>query len=99
MSDAYASFERLKFDRPAPGVLRIRLATPNRLNVMDARSHEELSRIWAVVQQDDSVLSVLLTGEGEAFSAGGDLKRQKEVVESHEQPAATCSSGSSAPVA
>lgn len=84
MTDAYARFERLKFDRPASGVLRIRLSTPLKLNVMDAQSHRELSEIWRVVEADDSVLSILLTAEGEAFSAGGDLTRQKQVVESQE---------------
>jgi enoyl-CoA hydratase len=81
--NAYADFERLVFDRPSPKVLRITLATPAKLNVMDARSHAELAAVWRIVDRDDSVGAVIVRGSPQAFSAGGDLSRQKEVIADH----------------
>ena len=78
MSDAYAAFESLKFDRPAERVLRIRLDNPGKLNSVDARTHRELTDVWRAVDSDREVSAVILTGAGDAFSAGGDF----EVLES-----------------
>ena len=73
MSDRYASFERLRLLRPAERVLEIVFDSPGKLNAMDAAMHDEIGRIWSVVDRDHEVSVVLLRGEGEAFSAGGDL--------------------------
>ncbi len=78
MSEPYADFQSLKFDRPAERVLRIRLHNPGKLNAVDARMHKELADVWRVVDTDPEVSAVILTGTGEAFSAGGDF----EVLES-----------------
>jgi enoyl-CoA hydratase len=83
--NSYDDFERLIFDRPSPAVLRVTLATPAKLNVMDGRSHAELSAIWRLVDRDESVRAVIVRGQPTAFSAGGDLGRQKEVIASHSQ--------------
>ena len=78
MSDTYSAFQSLKFDRPAERVLRIRLDNPGKLNAVDARMHKELADVWRVVDTDQEASAVILTGTGDAFSAGGDF----EVLES-----------------
>jgi enoyl-CoA hydratase len=78
MSNPYAAFESLKFDRPAERVLRIRLDNPGKLNAVDARMHKELADVWRAVDTDSETSAVILTGAGDAFSAGGDF----EVLES-----------------
>lgn len=78
MSELYAAFESLKFDRPAERVLRIRLHNPGKLNAVDARMHKELADVWRAVDADAETSAVILTGTGDAFSAGGDF----EVLES-----------------
>ena len=78
MSDPYAAFESLKFDRPAERVLCIRLDNPGKLNSVDARMHRELVDVWRAVDTDRETSAVILTGTGDAFSAGGDF----EVLES-----------------
>ena len=70
MSDPYAAYQRLAFDRPRAGVLRVSMNNPERLNAADAAMHAELAQIWLDVDRDDSVLAVILTGAGRAFSAG-----------------------------
>src|SRR5690606_13505792 len=73
MTDRYARYQRLEFDRPAARVLRIRMTNPGRLNAADETMHEELSRIWRDIDGDPQVSCAIITGAGEAFSAGGDF--------------------------
>ena len=82
--DRYASFARLKFDRPHPRVLRITMTSTVKLNAMDAALHNEVSRIWSVVDSDPTVSAVIVTGAGNAFSAGGDLVHEQKVQKEYE---------------
>lgn len=79
MNAMYESFERLKFDRPHPRVLRITMTSPLKLNAMDAKLHAEAGRIWSVIDADPNVSVAIITGGGTAFSAGGDLKHEQKV--------------------
>ena len=72
MADLYSGYERLKFDRPADRVLRITMDTPGRLNAADTVMHRELAYVWKDVEADPETSAAILTGAGEAFSAGGD---------------------------
>jgi enoyl-CoA hydratase len=73
LSDRYARYQRLQFDWPAPRVLRVRMNNPGKLNAADQIMHGELGAIWRDVDEDPDVSAVLLTGVGDAFSAGGDM--------------------------
>jgi enoyl-CoA hydratase len=73
MTDRYARYQRLEFDRPASRVLRIRMNNPGRLNAADQEMHGELSQIWRDIDADPDVSAAILTGAGDAFSAGGDF--------------------------
>ena len=84
MSDRYARYKRLAFDRPRPGVLRITMNNPGRLNAADADMHAELAEIWGDVDRDDTVAAAILTGAGNAFSAGGDFDMIQGVVDDFE---------------
>ena len=55
------------------GVLLITLSNEGKLNATDAAMHAELSRIFRDIADDDAINAVVVTGEGKAFSAGGDL--------------------------
>jgi len=72
----YELFERLKFDRPHPAVLRITIASGLKLNAMDKRTHHEVSEIWRDVENDPTVACAIITGDGGSFSAGGDLNEE-----------------------
>ncbi len=89
MADRYARYERLKFDRPSDGVLRIMMSNPGRLNAADATMHRELAEIWRDVDADPDVRCVILTGEGIAFSAGGDFEMIQQIVDDFEVRART----------
>jgi enoyl-CoA hydratase len=89
MADRYARYERLKFDRPSDGVLRVMMSNPGRLNAADATMHRELAEIWRDVDADPDVRCVILTGEGIAFSAGGDFEMIQQIVDDFEVRART----------
>jgi len=84
MTDLYARYQRLAFDRPKPGVLRVSMNNPERLNAADAAMHAELAEIWLDADRDDETRAVILTGVGRAFSAGGDFDMIQEIMDDFE---------------
>ncbi len=82
--DRYATFTRLRLDRPEAGILRIVLDTPGRLNAVDRAMHAELCDIWPVIDRDPDTRVVVVHGEGGVFSAGGDLEMVKATASDFE---------------
>ena len=68
-----SSYRQLVFERRDNGVLLITLSRPDALNAADEVMHGELARVWADVSRDPDTRVAVVTGEGRAFSAGGDL--------------------------
>jgi enoyl-CoA hydratase len=64
-------------------VLEIALDRPDNLNAVDADLHEELSSVFRDAAQADARV-VVLTGNGRAFSAGGDIAWMQEGIENPE---------------
>lgn len=58
---------------PADGVARITLNRPDRLNSFTAAMHGALGAVLDIVERDEAIRSVLLTGAGRGFCAGQDL--------------------------
>lgn len=54
-------------------VLIIKLNRPEQLNAVNGRLHSELSRVFTDAANDPDSDVVVLTGNGKAFCAGGDL--------------------------
>ena len=80
MTDRYASFRHLKFDRPAERVLRITLDRPERLNSLDWEAHGELTKVWLLADEDPEVNAIIICGAGKAFSAGGDFSMVERIA-------------------
>lgn len=73
MSDEWFSkYEGLRFERREHGVLWMTIARPEALNATTAAMHLGLSRVWDDIDDDPETRVVVVTGEGKAFSAGGD---------------------------
>lgn len=70
----YESYSHLRFERHPHGVLQITIDRPERMNATDERLHSELARIWREVATDSDARVAVITGAGDAFSAGGDLE-------------------------
>jgi enoyl-CoA hydratase/carnithine racemase len=62
----------------AERIARITLARPERANAMNQTMLEELNAALDAAERDTEVRVVLVTGEGNAFSSGFDLKEQME---------------------
>lgn len=73
MTDRYAHYSSLKFNRPADGVLEVILSAPKKLNALDAGGHRELAEVWRDIDRDPDTNVVLLRGDNGNLSAGGDL--------------------------
>ena len=80
-SDFYSNYQRLRFDRPHPRVLRVTISNPGKKNSIDEVMHPEMVRIWHDISRDESVAAVILTGAGDAFCAGGDFEMVQQMVE------------------
>ena len=79
-SDRYAAYQRLRFDRPHPRVLRITMDN-GRMNTADTIMHRELVDIWRAVDDDPTVNAVIITGAGKYFSAGGDFALVQQQID------------------
>jgi enoyl-CoA hydratase len=84
VTGGYERYQRLRIDWAREGVLRVTLSAPGRLNAVDATGHRELADIWRDADRDDRVRAVLVRGEGEVFSAGGDLAMIEQMIEDYE---------------
>ncbi|MEU1167211.1 enoyl-CoA hydratase-related protein, partial [Streptomyces sp. NPDC005921] len=82
MTDPYAPFTALTFERPAPGVLRVVLDAPP-VNAVDPRMHGELADVWRVIDRDEQTRAVLVQGAGRAFSAGGTFDSIEAMTEDY----------------
>lgn len=70
-----SSYRALRFERLPGDVLRVAIAHPtSALNAVDELLHAELTRLFRDLKQESEARAVLLTGEGRAFSAGGDFE-------------------------
>jgi len=84
MSDRYAAFPSLVFERPDDGVLRIVMSAPGRLNAAGHQMHRDLAQVWTEIDRDPEVRAVIVRGAGDAFSAGGDLDLVEDMADDYE---------------
>jgi enoyl-CoA hydratase/carnithine racemase len=67
-------------DRPAPGVLRLRLNRPAVLNVLNLALRRRLAEVFVVADAEDETRVVVLAGHGRAFCAGADLTEYRDAT-------------------
>jgi enoyl-CoA hydratase len=84
MTDRYAHYEALKFNRPEDGILEVILSAPEKLNALDSTGHRELAEVWRDIDRDPDTRAVLLRGDGGNLSAGGDLAMVREMTQDFE---------------
>ncbi len=68
----YSEYQHLMVER-SDGVALLTMNRPEVMNATNARLHYELSRIWVDLGNDPEVRAAVITGAGNAFSAGGDF--------------------------
>ncbi len=74
----YSHYECIKFEREGR-ILRVTLNRPEVLNAVDEQLHHELAQVFYDVSLDRECDVVILTGEGRAFCAGGDVSMMERL--------------------
>ncbi|SHK03175.1 enoyl-CoA hydratase [Pseudonocardia thermophila] len=74
-------FEDLTIEVGADGVATLTLNRPDRLNAVSPRMHQELVAVWPALERTPGVRSVVLTGAGRGFCAGGDMDMSQAAVD------------------
>jgi enoyl-CoA hydratase len=79
----YERFSQLRVDGPdADGVIELVFDAPN-LNAVGEAAHADLAQVWREFDADPKVMTVLLRGEGKAFSAGGSFDMVQRMTEDY----------------
>lgn len=84
MADWHREYNRLNLEMLEGGVLKIEFAAPEAMNAIDRETHNEITYVWRHIDEDESVRAVIVTGQGRAFSAGGDFGWVEEMSRDHE---------------
>jgi 2-(1,2-epoxy-1,2-dihydrophenyl)acetyl-CoA isomerase len=65
----------------------IRINRPERLNALAGTMREDMDEGLARLEADEAVRCVIITGEGRAFSTGGDVTYMAELIKRGDRPA------------
>lgn len=68
----YSHYKFFRFSRDA-GVLTVFFSRPEQMNAVNGELHTELATLFQDIASDSDTEVVILTGDGRAFCAGGDL--------------------------
>lgn len=73
----YDGYRHLKIE-VSDKVATVTLNRPERRNALNKRLIHELQTIWRDLADDPAVFAILLTGAGDCFSVGGDVKEMAD---------------------
>jgi enoyl-CoA hydratase/carnithine racemase len=74
----------LRIDGPWDGIATLTLDRPERKNALSIELRDRLADVLDALAADDAVRVVVLTGEGDVFSAGFDLKEFEQAADDAE---------------
>lgn len=92
MSDYSALGDVIQVEADGP-IRIIRLNRPEALNATNHDLHEALAGLWPLLDRDLDARAAVLTGNGRAFSAGGDFNYLDDLVNDQDLRRVTLSSG------
>ena len=75
MSVDYSQYKFLTVEKAQNGVATVTMNDPDKLNSIGPENHKELEYIWVDLARDEEIRTIVFTGAGRAFSAGGDVKK------------------------
>jgi len=78
--------ELVAVERGEGGAVRVTLSRPEAKNALSRALNLELARLAGELGADPAVRAILLTGAGDAFSAGADLKERRGVAAADSGP-------------
>jgi enoyl-CoA hydratase/carnithine racemase len=66
-------------------IATLKLNRPEKLNAFGGPMREEILGVLEMIANDDRIRAVVVTGEGRAFSAGGDITQLKRLREANDE--------------
>jgi enoyl-CoA hydratase len=78
----YDGYEMLKVTR-RDRVVTVSFNRPSVKNATNPQMHQELVQVFPEIGRDPEAYVVVLTGEGDAFSAGGDIETMQKSLDDH----------------
>ena len=72
------AWKNLNVERGAVTLLRVN--RPEQRNAIDFSTMDELETVLSILEADDSLRALVLTGGGDTFISGGDLKDFQSLV-------------------
>jgi enoyl-CoA hydratase len=76
-------YSGLRLDRRDHGVLLVEIVGQSRMNSLSEQDHADLAAIFRDVDADPDVRALVVTGEGRAFCAGGDMELERSLAGDH----------------
>ncbi|KAG8747845.1 hypothetical protein FRC10_011291 [Ceratobasidium sp. 414] len=70
-------FKNILVSRPHPNVTLLTLNRPRALNALSTPLFEEFNEVLDVIEKDEEVGALVITGSEKAFAAGADIKEMK----------------------
>jgi len=90
---SYDQYENIQID-VTDGVATCTLNRPKAMNAVTRQMHKELESLFGQLSKDRDVRSIVLTGAGRAFCAGGDVKAMGDSdADDSDRPAGIFDSG------
>lgn len=75
---SYDRYSFIKVEIDDNGVGTVTMNDPDKLNAVGPEEHREIEDIWLDLARDERIKTIVFTGAGRAFSAGGDVKRMAQ---------------------
>ena len=70
----------LGLERMPDGVVQLTIRGRDKVNSLSEQDHRELAGIWPTLHADPDVRVIVVTGEGRAFCAGGDMAMEQRLA-------------------
>ncbi len=83
--DSRQAYETIKIEKDDDGITWLYLNRPEKRNAMNPPLHEEMVQALDQLGRDDETRALVLTGAGEAFSAGMDIREFFRALEDKPQ--------------
>ena len=75
------NYETITVKKDEKGFAHITLNRPEKKNALNALLISELNTVFNDARENDAIRGIVLTGEGNCFSAGGDLEWMKGMID------------------
>ena len=75
-----AGDEGLGLERLPDGVVQLTIRGRDKVNSLDEQDHRDLATIWPELNADPEVRVIVVTGEGRAFCAGGNMEMEQRLA-------------------